>query len=67
LQVRIAGFRVSQPSERAYAFVFVTVNRNPTTPYFTRSPFYFNISENQALGDSFGAVTAVDPDSVSWE
>ena len=65
-QIRVAGYRVSDPAARAYGFIVVNVNRNPTVPRFV-DRFVFNISETQTLGEVFGTVTAVDPDNVSME
>lgn len=44
--------------------VFVT--RNSATPVFQHGDLTYTLSEDQALGVSFGGVDATDSDSVSF-
>ncbi|KAK7482291.1 hypothetical protein BaRGS_00026419 [Batillaria attramentaria] len=60
--IRVAAIRCGDEDSKTYGFVEVNVNRNPTRPVFN-GEFVFNIFENQPLGQTFGNVSAVDPDT----
>jgi len=63
-QLRVRAYRSDLTSEEGTTIVRVYITRNSGTPVFAHGDLTYTLSEDQALGVSFGGVEASDSDSV---